>query len=175
VLHRFREEGAWGISPHLIPHRSLHAVSGTLSLALKIYGPNFGVGGGPQAESEGLAAAAALAAGGELPGVWAVLTGYDPEAIPPDPTAPTAEGQAGYIPPCTAVALALTAPGANPGGLRLHVSQPATAGAAAAADWPALTLDALAAALAGGAPRGAWRLACGGWVELKRAPAENCL
>ena len=87
----------------------------------------------------------------------------------------SADGQAGYVPPCTAVALALTAPAANPGGLQLHVSQPTTPGAAVAAGWPVLTLDALAAALAGGAPRGAWRLGCGGWVELKPAPAENCL
>jgi hypothetical protein len=178
VLHRFRQEGAWGISPHLIPHRSLHAVSGTLSLILKTHGPNFGIGGGPQAESEGLAVAAALAGHGDLPGVWAVLTGYDPEVIPPDPAAPSADGQAGYVPPCTAVALALTAPEANPGSLQLHVSQPTTPGAAVSAvatGWPLLTLDALAAALAGGAPRGAWRLGCGGWVELKQAPAENCL
>jgi hypothetical protein len=175
VLHRFRQEGAWGISPHLIPHRSLHAVSGTLSLVLKIYGPNFGIGGGPQAESEGLAVAAALVGSGGLPGVWAVLTGYDPEAIPPDPAAPSADGQAGYVPPCTAVALALTAPEENPGGLQLRLSQPRAAGAAVSG-WPVLTLDALAAALAEGAPlSGAWRLGCGGWVELKRTAAENRL
>jgi hypothetical protein len=175
VLHRFRQEGAWGISPHLIPHRSLHAVSGTLSLILKIHGPNFGIGGGPQAESEGLAVAASLVGSRDLPGVWAVLTGYDPEVIPPDPADPAADDRAGSVPPCTAVALALTAAAANPGSLQLHVSQPTTSGAAAAADWPVLTLDALAAALAGAAPRGAWRLGCGGWIELTRAPAENRL
>ena len=178
VLHRFRQEGAWGISPHLIPHRSLHAVSGTLSLALKIHGPNFGVGGGPLAESEGLAVAAALVGRGDLPGVWAVLTGYDPEVIPPDPGAQAPEGQAGYVPPCIAVALALTAPGPETPGLRLEVSQLAagtlTEGPIVSG-WPVLTLDALATALSEGAARAAWRLGCGGWVELKQVAAENCL
>src|SRR5262249_39770127 len=46
AVQRFAAEGAWGISPHLIPHRSLHALSGTISQALRIHGPNFGVGGG---------------------------------------------------------------------------------------------------------------------------------
>ena len=35
-LQRYFLEGAWGISPHLIPHHSLHSVSGTVSQALKI-------------------------------------------------------------------------------------------------------------------------------------------
>src|SRR5262249_310020 len=47
ALQRLATEGAWGISPHLIPHRSQHAVSGTISQVLKIFGPNFGAGGGP--------------------------------------------------------------------------------------------------------------------------------
>src|SRR5262249_1682783 len=46
TIERFQKEGAWGVSPHLIPHQSLHAVSGTISQALAIHGPNFGVGGG---------------------------------------------------------------------------------------------------------------------------------
>ena len=32
---RYKAEGAWGISPNLIPHRSPHAVSGTISQALR--------------------------------------------------------------------------------------------------------------------------------------------
>src|SRR5205807_656306 len=31
ALKRFTLEGAWGVSPHLIPHHSVHAVSGTIS------------------------------------------------------------------------------------------------------------------------------------------------
>src|SRR5262249_23765427 len=29
ALSRFRAEGAWGVSPHVIPHHSLHSLSGT--------------------------------------------------------------------------------------------------------------------------------------------------
>src|SRR5262249_560532 len=39
-LLRFRSEGAWGVSPHVIPHHSLHSVSGTISQMLKMRGPN---------------------------------------------------------------------------------------------------------------------------------------
>ena len=81
ALQRFALEGAWGVSPHLIPHRSLHSLSGTVSQALGIHGPNFGVGGGPDSASEVLLAAAALLAEGQVPGVWVVLTGWDPEPV----------------------------------------------------------------------------------------------
>src|SRR5205085_3519156 len=56
ALQRYDAEGAWGLSPHFIPHRSQHAVSGTISQALKIHGPNLGAGGGPGAVVEGLLA-----------------------------------------------------------------------------------------------------------------------
>jgi hypothetical protein len=85
AVQRFAVEGAWGVSPHLIPHRSLHSVSGTISQALKIHGPNFGVG----ESAEILLAATALLHGKRLPGVWVVLTCLEPE-LPPD--------QAGRLP-----------------------------------------------------------------------------
>jgi hypothetical protein len=78
-LPRFLVEGAWEVSPHMIPHRSLHATSGSVSQALKIHGPNFGAGGGPGAEMEGLLAAVALLHSMSLPGVWLVSTWLDPE------------------------------------------------------------------------------------------------
>jgi hypothetical protein len=79
ALPRFLAEGAWGVSPHLIPHRSLHALSGTISLALKAHGPNYGVGGGPGAEAEVLVAALSLLHGYRLPGVWVVMTRARPD------------------------------------------------------------------------------------------------
>jgi hypothetical protein len=115
ALQRFAAEGAWGVSPHLIPHRSLHAMSGTVSQALKIHGPNFGVGGGPCAAAEVLLAAAALLERQNVPGVWVVLSGLDPESAP-DEGGRTAPGTH-----CVGVALALVPPRSGWSGLRLRV------------------------------------------------------
>jgi hypothetical protein len=116
ALKRFAAEGAWGVSPHLIPHRSLHAISGTVSLALKMHGPNFGVGGGPRAAAEVLLSAAAMLTCRKLPGVWVVLTAQDPEG-PPDEAGRHAPGT------CFA-ALALALVPAQPGwpGIRLRLT-----------------------------------------------------
>jgi hypothetical protein len=116
ALHRFAAEGAWGVSPHLIPHRSLHAISGTVSQALKIQGPNFGVGGGPSAAAEVLLAAAAMIECQGVPGVWVVLTGYDPEC------APDAAGRLPAGTACVGLALALTPPQPHWMGPRLRIS-----------------------------------------------------
>src|SRR5262249_8842376 len=111
ALERFAAEGAWGVSLQHIPHRSLHSASGTISLALQTHGPNFGVGGGPEAAGEGLLAAAALLSLGRVPALWLVLTGWDREPVTaPDPP-----------PVCQGVALALVAAGRGAGGRRLHV------------------------------------------------------
>jgi hypothetical protein len=115
ALQRFAAEGAWGISPHLIPHRSLHAVSGTISQALQIHGPNFGVGGGPGAEVEAMLTGAALLSAGEVPGVWVVLTGWHPEP------APDRKGQVAAHCVCQGLALALVAPRPGVAGRRLRI------------------------------------------------------
>jgi hypothetical protein len=134
TLQKFAEEGAWGVSPHLIPHRLLHAVSGAVSQALKIHGPNFGVGGGPDSPGEALLTAAALLARG-VPGVWVVLTCHEPD-LPPD--------RAGRLPPHTrlsALALALTVPRPERHGVRLRVrgdAGPASAGGLTLAQLKAL-------------------------------------
>jgi hypothetical protein len=112
ALQRFAAEGAWGISPHLIPHRTLHALSGTISQALAIHGPNLGVGGGPDAAREVMAVAASFLSTENLPGIWVVMTGWDPEPAPAKATErfsiPSTNGH-GRVPVCGAVALALTA------------------------------------------------------------------
>jgi hypothetical protein len=115
ALQRFKTEGAWGVSPHLIPHRSLHSISGTVSQALKIHGPNFGVGGGPGAVVEVLLAATAMLEGKKLPGVWVVLTCLDPEQ-PPDTAGRPAPGTQ-----CVGLALALTPISTHRPRLRLSV------------------------------------------------------
>src|SRR4029079_18950172 len=50
-LERFATEGPWGISPHMIPHHSLHAISGAISQIFQTHGPNFGVGNGPSSSA----------------------------------------------------------------------------------------------------------------------------
>jgi hypothetical protein len=175
TLERFALEGAWGISPHLIPHHTLHAVSGALSLALQAHGPNFGIDGSPDGVSQGLLAAAGLLAEGRLPGVWLVLTGWRPEPVPQKRGEPPRHVPAEAAPVCQALALALTPAGSSARGRRLTVvpgaarHQAAVNGHAA----PLLGLEALAAAF--GPDRRTrpvtWRTTCGGRVTL--APARG--
>src|SRR5262249_53454786 len=115
ALQRYATEGAWGVSPHLIPNRSLHSVSGAVSLALKIHGPNFGVGGGPGCLLEVLRTATAVLHGDRLPGVWVVLTAWDPEPTPDGRNAPPAECH------CLGLALGLMAARAGWRGPRLRL------------------------------------------------------
>ena len=82
VIANFHVEGAWGVSPHHVPHRSLHSFSGTVSQVFRMHGPNFGAGGGPGSEIEGLIAAASTLAGSALPGLWLAITRVEPE-LPP--------------------------------------------------------------------------------------------
>jgi hypothetical protein len=103
ALRTFRAEGVWGTSPHLIPHFALHSPSGTISLALGLHGPNLGVGGGLHAAAEGFLAALTWLAGGIVPGVWLVLSGWVPEL------APDRDGRTTGIVECQALALALVA------------------------------------------------------------------
>jgi hypothetical protein len=160
AMERFRKEGAWGISPHLIPHQSLHAMSGTISQALKIYGPNFGVSGGPNASLDAFLIAAAMLADGSLPGLWLLLTGYESEWIP----AP--DGPPSPAPNCIACALALTP--TEPGAAGLHLSIGQTARAADLAIFPEFQLG-LFAEECGNAwqalgPK--WRLSDTCWLEF---------
>jgi hypothetical protein len=177
ALQKFCEEGAWGVSPHLIPHRSLHSISGTISQALKIHGPNYGVGNGPAGASEGVLAAAALVAGGDLPGVWLVLSGWSPETTGQPPWGTPAPGGP---PICRGIALALVPSGAQMGGPRLYVSTDrldlsgdGQARRRGAGPW--LSPESLSAALAE-RPAGhrlAFRLRCGGWMALEHLGAEG--
>jgi len=171
ALQRYALEGAWGTSPHVIPHRTLHAVSGTLSLALQIHGPNFGLDGGGAA-CQTLLAALALLSSGQVAGVWVVLTGWDREPIPSRPDTPRPDSDPHPAPVCGAAALALVA--SRPGwtGPRLRL-RPGTAGGAngrANGQAPALfSLETLLDGLGDAShppARSAWRMGCGGSVEM---------
>jgi hypothetical protein len=123
ALNKFARTGALGVSPIIVPFLSLHAVSSMISLALRIHGPAIGVGGGSDSFSQALLMGLSLQQEHDLPGVWVVTTGYDPE--------PFADSSADAPPPvCQAAALALlpARAGANgTGGLRLVASGEATA------------------------------------------------
>jgi hypothetical protein len=119
AAQRFRDEGPWGVSPHLIPNLSLHGLSGTISQFLKIHGPNFGVGGGSNCAPEVFLLAAGLLAGGSLPGLWVILTGHESEWIP-------SVGHAETPPLCRCLVLAL-APTLEMDGPHLSIGQAATA------------------------------------------------
>src|SRR5947209_2132687 len=157
ALTRFALEGAWGISPHLIPHRSLHSLSGTISQALKIHGPNFGVGGGPNAAGEALMVAGGMVTDQRLPGVWVVMTGYEPELAPADPAEPAGMTPDEVRPIAGAVALALVREGTGTSTPRLRIG----CGAGLPhgdMSWPQFSLEALLEALSGErlAPAGCW-------------------
>jgi hypothetical protein len=109
ALDNFSTEGVWGTSPHLIPHFALHSLSGSISLALGLHGPNLGVGGGLHATAEGFLTALTWLEAGIVPGVWLVLTGWVPELIPEAKNCAPPSGTE-----CHALALALV-PAGMPG------------------------------------------------------------
>jgi hypothetical protein len=101
VIERFVAEGAWGVTPHMVPHYALHAQSGTLSQVLGIHGPNLGVGGGTDAAVQGFMAGLTWLTTGTVPGVWIVLSGWTPEFVPDGAGNPAGD------PECLAIALGL--------------------------------------------------------------------
>jgi hypothetical protein len=116
ALDRYQEDGAWGVSPHLIPHQSLHGISGTISQVLKMHGPNLGIGGGPNPHAEAFLLAAGLLSEGRVPGLWLVLTGHETEDIPGREQRPT----------CHALVIAMTACAEIVHGLHLSIGQSRT-------------------------------------------------
>lgn len=77
ALERYHSDGAWGVSPHIIPNYSLHSLAGLLSVALDIHGPNLGVGGLTGCEGEAWLVASAWLAQGLVSALWLVMTGWD--------------------------------------------------------------------------------------------------
>jgi hypothetical protein len=75
---QYHAEGAWGVSPHLVPGHSLHSPSGTISQVLHAQGANLGIGGTPGGEREAFLVAATWLEAGWADGVWIVLTGREP-------------------------------------------------------------------------------------------------
>lgn len=118
ALDRFKAEGPWGVSPHLIPHFALHAQAGALSLVLGGRGPNLGAGGGIFAGTDGVLTAFSWLDSGLVPGAWLVLTNWDPEYRPGldgEPLEPTH---------CEALALALAPVRDGRGAPRIQMVEP---------------------------------------------------
>ena len=114
-LAKFDREGPRNTSVQVVPHRSLHSTSSTISLALGCHGPNVGVGGAIDGEGQALLTAAAMRDEFALPGVWLVLAGWSPELNI------DAAGQPTHAARCHALALALKPAGEVPGGLQLRI------------------------------------------------------
>lgn len=175
-LRKFLDEGAWGVSPHLIPHRSLHSVSGTISQALKMHGPNYGVGNGPLSAGEGLLAAVAMTTRAQAPGVWFVMSSWSPE--PTGAVSGVAESPVGAA-RCRALALALVAADPTPRQRQLSVRyEPMDVERPMwrrrTTQLPPLSLESLAAALEQnvGADAVAFSLPGGGRLQLE-SPRER--
>src|SRR6516165_2504062 len=113
-LDKFHRQGPLAASPLITPYLSLHAVSGTISLALQSHGPNLGVGGSMGNVHEALLAGLTMQQEHALPGVWVTASEWDPEPIPDD------AGQQPE-PVCRAVALALAPAAVNRSGLNLRL------------------------------------------------------
>ncbi len=114
-LDKFDREGPWNTSVQVVPHRSLHSTSSTISLALGCHGPNVGVGGAIDGEGQALLTAASMLDEFALPGVWLVLAGWSPELNIDAVGQPTHEAR------CHALALALKPAGEVASGLQLRI------------------------------------------------------
>jgi hypothetical protein len=168
-FERFHRQGAPAVSPLIVPYLSLHVVSGTISLALQSHGLNLGVGGGEGGLVEALATSLVIVAEHRPPGVWVVLTEWDPEPTADDKGRPINGPSV-----CRAVVLALI-PDAQEEHFRLRFS--ARPMAIPKFDLPRPTLASLAAALlqpGEAGPRGSWGIPLdwGGSLEITQAGAD---
>jgi hypothetical protein len=89
AIVRYFRDPKFSISPHIIPNYTLHAQSGSISIGLSMYGANFGVGGGPWHLPEGLLTALSVISERRHPGLWLVLSEFDPEPRPDEAGKPT--------------------------------------------------------------------------------------
>ncbi len=96
--------GPSAIKPHIVPQCSMHSVAGAVSVALGTHGPHLGVGGGPDALSEGFLVVTSLLASGGDPqceAAWLIATEWDVEPALDSKGIPTDD------PSCRAIAMLL--------------------------------------------------------------------
>ncbi|MFM7185561.1 MAG: hypothetical protein ACKO4Z_12435 [Planctomycetota bacterium] len=120
--------GAVTVSPHIVPHCSLHSVAGAVSVAFGMHGPHVGIGGGPDALSEGLFTALSLIDSGmpdPCDAVWLLVSDWESEPELDSHGEPLGE------PVCRALAM-LLAPEAAAAGTEPRIALVTPAG-----QWPA--------------------------------------
>ena len=76
TIAKYHEQGAWSVTPHFIPHCLLHSLSGLLSQALALNGPNMGIGGVPGTEEDVCLGMASWIAGGDVTGGWMIWANW---------------------------------------------------------------------------------------------------
>jgi len=165
TFHRFLQIGGGAVSVHLIPQQSQHAVSGAISVALGMQGPNFGIGGGQRSLSEALLTGFSAYDPSVVPGMWLVLSEFDPEARP--------DRQGKHTTPAVCHALAIALSHEPPTGARLSLEWKPHDPAHAETASPPLTVAGLAepivsAARGDGREPVTWELPGGFRVQVSR-------
>jgi hypothetical protein len=102
VIDKYRDEGPWGVSVHVIPHCTAHSVAGTISLVLKSHGPCIGVGVGDDLEVDALLSTACILQRPDWFGAWVVFSAWSPELVIDTTGRPTSDSM------CLAAAIAVT-------------------------------------------------------------------
>jgi hypothetical protein len=170
--------GPSAIKPHIVPQCSMHSVAGAVSVALGTHGPHLGVGGGPDALSEGFLVVTSLLASGGDPqceAAWLIATEWDVEPALDSKGIPTDD------PSCRAIAMLLEpankiADGDRTGSITLAVrrSRPRPTGVRTLVT--PCTLANLAGVLGGGSDGPVTLLGLGGFeVEVTRHGHEQVL
>jgi hypothetical protein len=102
VIDKYRDEGPWGVSVHVIPHCTAHSVAGTISLALQSHGPCIGAGVGDDLEIDALLSTACILRRPDWFGAWIVFSAWSPELSIDTTSRPTSDSM------CLAAAIAVT-------------------------------------------------------------------
>jgi hypothetical protein len=170
--------GPSAIKPHIVPQCSMHSVAGAVSVALGTHGPHLGVGGGPDALSEGFLVVMSLLAGRGDPqceAAWLIATEWDVEPALDSTGVPTTD------PSCRAIAMLLepnarAADGDEEGSLTLAVRPSRRRPTGVRTLTTPCTLANLAGVLGGGSDGSVTLLGLGGFeVEVTRHGHKKAL
>lgn len=114
-LNKFAVDGPWNVSVQVVPNRSLHSPASMLGLALGCHGPCVGVGGGLDGETDAWLTATSLLDRHQLPGMWLIFSGWEPDERIDIEGTPLTETT------CTSLVLALQPDSQTTGAARLKI------------------------------------------------------